>query len=114
MMLLLCKLSETIYALGLICGTYEFHLRNVPSCLFLAGTNGDISFRLGATALPYEMKALGATNYNKRTFTSLIKHIFSKASVKVNLIQTCFISKGVLTLIQAYVVYVRPLLEYAT
>ena len=37
-----------------------------------------------------------------------------KASVRANLIKKCFISRDTDTLIMAFKVYVRPLLEYAT
>jgi len=79
----------------------------------ISNTSNDASLRLGVTTLPCigEMKDLG---FNKITFTTQIIHIVSQASVRANLIKKCFVSGDVSTLIRAYVVYVMPLLEYAT
>jgi len=37
-----------------------------------------------------------------------------RTSVRANIIHTCFISRDAFTLIRAFKVYVRPILEYAT
>jgi hypothetical protein len=43
-----------------------------------------------------------------------INRIVAKAFSRVNLIFKCFISKDIATLVRAFNVYVRPLLEYAS
>lgn len=47
-------------------------------------------------------------------FTDHINNIVSRASIRANLIHKCFLSRNVKVLMRAFVVYVRPLLEYAT
>jgi hypothetical protein len=76
----------------------------------------DTSMHLSTYVLPSvtEINDLGVLIDNKLSFTSHINRIVAQASVRVNLIKKCFISKDVSTLIHAYKVYVRPLLEYAT
>ena len=45
---------------------------------------------------------------------STIHHIVTRASARANLIHKCFMSKDISTLTRAFIVYVRPLLEYAS
>ena len=47
-------------------------------------------------------------------FSNHICHIVTRAFTRANLIHKCFYSKHVPTLVRAFVVYVRPLLEYAS
>jgi hypothetical protein len=61
-----------------------------------------------------EVKDLGVTIDGKLKFTSHINRIVAKAFSRVNLIFKCFISKDIATLVRAFNVYVRPLLEYAS
>jgi ribonuclease P/MRP protein subunit RPP40 len=62
-----------------------------------------------------EVKDLGVTIDGKLKFTSHINRIVAKAFSRVNLIFKCFISKdNIATLVRAFNVYVRPLLEYAS
>ena len=79
-------------------------------------TDSGASLRLGAATLPCvsEMKDLGLTIDNMLTLTSRINHIVYQALIRVNPIKKCFVSKDVSTLIRAYNVYIRSLLEYAT
>jgi hypothetical protein len=51
---------------------------------------------------------------SKLSFTVHINHIVAKAFASANLISKCFISKDIFTLMHAFNVYVRPLLEYAS
>ena len=48
------------------------------------------------------------------TFSSHINHIASKGHSRANLILRSFVSKDAITLTRAFIVYVRPLLEYCT
>jgi hypothetical protein len=53
----------------------------------------------------------------KLTISSVFSHIIgtvAKAFERANLIQKCFLSRDMLTLIPAFTVYARPLLEYAS
>ena len=72
----------------------------------------DTSMHLGTCVT--EISDLGVLIDNKLSFTSHINRVVAQASVRANLIKKCFVSKDVSTLIHAYKVYVRPLLEYAT
>jgi len=48
------------------------------------------------------------------SFEPPIRHIVTRASTRANLIHKCFYSSSTLILVRAFVVYVRPLLEYAS
>jgi len=76
----------------------------------------DANMHLGSYVLPSvtEINDLGVLIDNKLSFTSHINRVVAQASVRANLIKKCFVSRDVSTLIHAYKVYVRPLLEYAT
>jgi hypothetical protein len=76
----------------------------------------DTSMHLSTYALPSvtEINDLGVLIDNKLSLTSHINRIVAQASVRANQIKKCFISKDVSTLIHAYKVHVRLLLEYAT
>src|SRR5664279_5407081 len=60
------------------------------------------------------MKDLGVIVDDNLTFASHIGRIVVQSSIRANLILKCFMSRNVPTLVRAYKVYVRPLLEYAT
>jgi len=47
-------------------------------------------------------------------FEPHIRHIVTRASARANLIHKCFYSRITLILLRAFVVCVRPLLEYAS
>lgn len=61
-----------------------------------------------------EYKDLGVIVDCKLKFASHINNIVSKASTRACLIHKCFLSKDAATLLRAFKVYVRPLLEYAS
>jgi len=60
------------------------------------------------------IKDLGVTIENNLKFSSHIHNIIAQASARANLTQKCFASKEESLLSRAFVVYVRPLLEYAS
>jgi hypothetical protein len=76
----------------------------------------DTHMHLGSYVLPSvtEINDLGVLIDNKLSFRSHINRVVAQASIRANLIKKCFVSKDISTLIRAYKVYVRPLLEYAT
>ena len=61
-----------------------------------------------------ELKDLGVIIDSRLTFATHIKQTVVRVSVRANLIHKCFISRDVFTLMRAFKVYVRPLLEYAS
>jgi hypothetical protein len=61
-----------------------------------------------------EYKDLGVIVDCKLKFASHINNIVSKASTRACLIHKCFLSRDAATLLRAFKVYVRPLLEYAS
>jgi len=79
-------------------------------------TNNDVHFYIGDNSahMVDEAKDLGVTLYQKLRFTTHINHIVARAFVRTNLLFTCFISRDTTTLVRAFIVYVRPLLEYAS
>jgi hypothetical protein len=60
-----------------------------------------------------EVKDPGVTIDNELKFSKHIYNIVSKANARACLIHKCFLSRDVTTLVRAFTVYVRPLLEYA-
>jgi hypothetical protein len=81
-----------------------------------AGHEPNIELKLGVNVIPLanDVKDLGVHIDNKLSFTVHINHIVAKAFARASLISKCFTSKDILTLMQAFNVYVRPLLEYAS
>jgi ribonucleases P/MRP protein subunit RPP40 len=65
-------------------------------------------------AVVEQVKDLGVLIDSRLSFTPHIKEAVVRANVRANLIHKCFISRDVFTLVRAFKVYVRPLLEYAS
>ena len=72
------------------------------------------SYKLGSTLLSNTSVAsdLGVTIDSNLTFCTHISNITRKAHQRANLILRCFVSRNTNSLIKAFNVYVRPLLEY--
>src|SRR5664279_2041176 len=72
------------------------------------------SYNLGSMSLPINSVAsdLGITVDTNLSFCAHISNITRKAHQRANLILRCFISKNAESLMKAFKVYVRPLLEY--
>jgi hypothetical protein len=66
--------------------------------------------------LPTEdaVKDLRVTVDSRLTFSAHIQQIVAKAFSRANLIHKCFTSRDTMTLLRAFTVYVRLLLEYAS
>jgi len=60
------------------------------------------------------MKDLGVIMDNQLKFDVHVNNIVLRAHKIANLIHKCFVSKDQPTLMKAYLVYVRPVLEYAS
>ena len=60
------------------------------------------------------MKDLGVIVDKHLTFTEHINSIIKKASTRSILIHKCFLSRDRNSLLKAYAVYVRPLVEYSS
>ena len=71
-------------------------------------------YRIGTEIIPNcnSVKDLGITVDANMKFNLHIGNIVSKAFARSNLILKCFQSKNTATLIRAFTVYVRPLLEF--
>lgn len=84
------------------------------ACLVLNGTDKSFNYVLSGQSLPYvdSCADLGITIDNVLSFVQHISCIVSKAKARASLILKCFISNDANTLVKAYTVYVRPLLEY--
>jgi len=61
-----------------------------------------------------EVNDLGVVINSRLTFHTHIRKNIVRASIRANLIRKCFISLEAFTLIRAFKVYVRPILEYAS
>jgi hypothetical protein len=74
------------------------------------------TFMLGSATLQKstEVKDLGILIDKHLSFKNHINYVVKTAYARANLIRRCFVSNHLPTLLQAYKVYVRPLLEYNT
>ena len=80
------------------------------------GKPGCAQYRMDSwTVAPVEHVAdLGVMMDNKLKFSSHINGIVTKAHKRANLIIRCFMSRDLSSLVTAFTVYVRPILEYCT
>ena len=60
------------------------------------------------------MRDLGVIVDSQLTFNAHVNQVVARAFVRTNLICKCFMSRNVANLLRAYLVYVRPILEYAS
>ena len=79
-------------------------------------TSNDMQFYIGDNAVNMvgEVKYLGVTLDNRLRFATHINQIVARAFVRTNLLFKCFTSRDTATLVRAFIVYVRPLIEYAS
>jgi hypothetical protein len=61
-----------------------------------------------------EVKDLGIIVDSDLSFKSHINNFVARAFIKSKLITRCFVSRNISTLMRAFTVYVRPLVEYAS
>ena len=73
-------------------------------------------FFLSTAQLPYSdtVKDLGINIGPNLKFCQHITEIIAKANQRSHLIHRCFLSRNIKNLIKAFIVYVRPLLEYVS
>jgi len=83
---------------------YIGNTRNRPSLLL-----NDVTL-----AVVDEVRDLGVIVDSRLKFDAHIHQTVVRAFVRSNLIHKCFVSRDIFTLIRAYKVYVRPIVEYAT
>ena len=71
-------------------------------------------YSLNGVLLPVvkQLKDLGITFCDNLSFNIHINSICSKAYILINRICRCFITNDYVFLLQAYISYVRPILEY--
>ena len=93
--------------------TISFKKCNV---MFIGSHRSNIDFYLSSNLLPTveDTRDLGVIIDSDLTFTKHINSIVSRAYTRANLIHKCFLSRDVNNLIRAFIVYVRPMLEYAS
>ena len=86
------------------------------SILPIANTTCNQVFCLGPNPLHNvsTVKDLGIFVDDRLTFNCYINYIVASVSARDNLIHKCLTSKDVTTMTSAFVVYLRPLLEYAS
>ena len=60
------------------------------------------------------VKDLGVAIDYRLTFDVHVRQIVARAFVRANLIHKCFVSRDIITLMRAFKVYVRPIIEYAS
>jgi len=89
---------------------------NKCNIMYVGNTNCKLSISLNSNTLPVvnEVGDLGVFVDSNLTFHSHIDKIVARAFIRSNLILICFVSRGVSTLMRAFTVYVRPILEYAS
>lgn len=85
-------------------------------CMSVGRNNSNVQLRLNNNNINVTdcAKDLGVHVDRYIKFDTHISHIVAQAYIRVNLIFKCFVSRDILTLVNAFKVYVRPLLEYAS
>jgi len=89
---------------------------NKCSILHIGPAYPDAKYFLNGCELPYSLqcKDLGVTISHDLSPACHISEITGKAHRRANCILRCFVSKDVDLLVRAFLVYVRPLLEYCS
>jgi hypothetical protein len=84
--------------------------------MFVGNSTYNVTFNINANVLDAvdKVKDLGVIVDAKLTFSDHINQLVKRAFIRSNLICKCFISRNVDNLLQAFLVYVRPILEYAS
>jgi len=74
------------------------------------------TFNIGSSALDNvnNVLDLGVTVSSDLKFSTHVTHIVRKALTRSNLLHRCFISRDTATLVKAFKVYVRPIVEYCS
>ena len=74
----------------------------------------DVSVSIDSTVLPVvnSCRDLGIIVTSDLSPSSHVNSIVAKAHARANAIHRCFVSRNTNLLVRAYLVYVRPLLEY--
>jgi len=82
----------------------------------VGNTNCKLSMTLNSNTLIVvnEVRDIGVFVDRNLTFHSHIDVIVACAFIHSNLILKCFVSRDISTLMRAFTVYVRPILEYAS
>ena len=89
----------------------------VNNCSVLhVGTHATSQYRLGANSLPIcnTISDIGVEIDNLLSFETHIHNMVSVANRRIYLVRRCFLLKDVSCLTKAFVVFVRPLLEYCS
>jgi len=79
-----------------------------------AETNADMMLNGNVVPVVDQVKDLGIIVDSSLSFSVHINKVVSQAFIRSNLIRRCFVSRHVPTLMRAFIVYVRPLVEYAS
>ena len=110
--LILSELSAwaSTWQLPISCGKSNWMFIANRSCL----AEGMENFSLAGSALleVHELKDLGVLFDSKLSFTSHITYIIGRAKQRLFLLNKSFVSKEPSLLIRAFIVYIRPMLEY--
>jgi len=84
--------------------------------MFVGNSSYNVNFSISGNVLETvdKVKDLGVIVDDSLTFSDHISQVVKRAFIRTNLICKCFISRNVDNLLQAFLVYVRPILEYAS
>ena len=84
--------------------------------MYIGNTDCRVNMLLNDNVLQLvsDVKDLGVTVDAHLTFNKHIDQVVARAFIRSNLIHKCFVSRDVPTLLRAFLVYVRPVLEYAS
>jgi hypothetical protein len=84
--------------------------------MLISETSCDSELKLNDVSIEFVNECLdfGITIHRTLRFTSHINNIAAKASIRANLILTCFVLRDVKTLMSVFKTYLWPLIEYAS
>jgi len=89
---------------------------SIENCyiLSLGKATNQVALSIGNSVLPVvqSCRDLGITMTHDLSFSEHINNMVFKAHQRANATLRCFVSRNITLLLRAYLVYVRPLLEY--
>ena len=96
--------------------TWQLSLAVNKCSVLHVGADATCQYRHGVSSLPIcnTISDLGVEIDNLLSFETNIPNMVSTANRRIYLIRRCFLLKDVSCLTKAYVVFVRPLLEYCS
>ncbi|MFZ2538392.1 MAG: reverse transcriptase family protein, partial [Oscillospiraceae bacterium] len=96
--------------------TWQIQISYSKCNMLQLGTAHPLPFHLSSSTLPHPsfVKDLGIIIDPSLKLSCHLKDIITRAKQRSSLIYRCFVSRDITNLVKAFLIYVRPILEYAS